>query len=88
MCHRIKSGENRIDPCLVDVINLLRSKGINTVACCCGHDRYSQSILVKNSDGVVYDYQTKTYIPRKRRFYKRDSDGYLFVPELASDHSK
>lgn len=82
MCNWIKSGENRVDPCLVETIKRLQEYGIAMVASCCGHGRYPATVLFKDSQGVIRDLRTMIVIPRKKRFYKRDSEGQLFIPEV------
>ena len=39
--NRVKAGLGKhlsIDPCIVDEIKFLWSKGVNTRGCCCGHN--------------------------------------------------
>lgn len=53
---------------------------INTVACCCGHNKYPMTILIKDDVGV-YDLFSGADIPRKRNFYKKDKKGVYYIPE-------
>lgn len=76
----------RIDKCIRGFVNKLNSLGIEILACCCGHNRYPMTIIYKNKsndclDGNIYDLVSGGGIPRKRNFYKRDKQGYYYVPE-------
>ena len=72
----------RIDGCLKDKIEKLNKKSV-TVACCCGHGRYPETILIKTKDGKIKDINSGTIIPRKRNFYKKDKDGFFYIPEIS-----
>lgn len=87
MCKWIKSGDNRIDPCMRSLIELLKIGGAVPLACCCGHGRYSKTVVFKQSTGVVAVAYRKrcskaVFIKRKRRFYFRDAEGYFYIPEI------
>lgn len=77
-----KSGDTRIDPCMVEYIKKLQENGIKTIACCCGHSKYPPTVVVKNDLGDIYDYRTATPIARKKRIYKRDKEGVYYIPEI------
>ena len=88
MCKiNLKSGKKRIDPCLKPLLTWLKESSYysyTTVASCCGHGKYSMSIVVKETKEGVIDYRelfTGKYIFRKKRFYKRDKEGYYYIPE-------
>jgi hypothetical protein len=53
MCKLVISGANRIDPCMRWKIEALKGYLIfnKTVACCCGHGKYPETIVVKNPKG-------------------------------------
>ena len=85
MCkkNQFKYCPSKIDPCMSRLIKLLElflKKGYKTVGCCCGHGKYPMTLLVK-SNGVVIDFFSGKIIPRKKRFYKRDREGYYYIPE-------
>lgn len=87
MCKKTnyKISNPRIDKCMKTVIfnlNYFLRKGFKTVACCCGHKKYPPTILIKNSYNVIFDLFSGKVIPRKRRFYKRDKQGYYYIPEV------
>ncbi len=79
-----KNQGRRTDPCMKYLIELLNDMGFKTFACCCGHGKYNMTIV-----GVSKIYEGKEYyellsrkvIPRKKRFYKKDKQGYYFIPE-------
>jgi hypothetical protein len=81
MCKWIKSGNQRIDPCMKETVEELQWKGYHVKACCCGHIKYKPSIIVENY-GTVYDYVSGIIIERTKRFYKRDNEGHFFIPEV------
>lgn len=84
MCDFNPRNDSRfIDPCMRMVVFNLRLKGFNVVACCCGHGRYSKTIMVKVK-GEAFELLTNRPIPRKKKFYRRDKDGYFYIPEV--DH--
>jgi len=76
----------RIDPCMKDKLIILNCLNIPTLACCCGHDRYPETIVVKYLDGV-HELNTGVKIPRKKRFYRTDTDGFYYIPEISSPKS-
>jgi len=55
-----------------------------TVASCCGHGKYPITVVVRwieNGNPTYYELFTNTKIPRTRRFYKKDKQGYYYIPE-------
>lgn len=78
-----KSGLTRIDPCMRNLIEFINehSNMVTTVACCCGHGKYPMTIVLKDSLGLVYDLMSGIEIPRKKKFYKKDKQGYYYIPE-------
>lgn len=85
MCEAKKYPRNpnpRIDSCMRPWIRLLESLGVeNIVACCCGHSKYPATIVLRKLTGF-YEAFSNTKINRKRKFYKRDSEGVYFIPEV------
>lgn len=88
MCDWNKYGDTRIDPCMRKIIEYLNYKGITTLACCCGHGRWPMSIVVRFEDGRNLDICSGKFIINKKRFYKRDSKGYYYIPEALFDDKK
>jgi hypothetical protein len=89
MCKWNKYGDTRIDPCMRKEIEKLKKKGIVTLACCCGHNKYPKTIVIKSSfNGMPFEKFTKQYLPRKKRFYKRDEQRVYFIPEVIEDEEE
>jgi len=82
MCEKTKHMRKNIDPCMRDGIRHLQENGVVTVSSCCGHGKYPPTIIAL-IDGVYYEILTRTRIDRIKRFYKRDNQGYYFVPECS-----
>jgi hypothetical protein len=85
MCKKTKGLHNRIDPCIKNLIltitpALKNQIGAKIVACCCGHGKYPLTIITEYQ-GSIWDIVSRTKIPRKRKFYKKDKRGYYFIPE-------
>jgi len=87
MCEKPKNSRN-IDPCLKDFIHLINQfSSYRTILSCCGHGKFKPSILVYNKDTKkVFDvFSRKTLslgIRKPKRYYKRDPEGYYYIPEL------
>ncbi len=52
------------------------------LACCCGHNRYPMSIIAMSPRGTIFEMFSNKDIPRKRKFYVRDLNGYYYIPEM------
>ena len=81
-----KNGKpnSRIDKCMmtiIDNLNIALKEGVKIVGCCCGHGKYPMTIIVA-SMFTHYDLISGEHIPRKRKFYKKDNQGYYFIPEV------
>ena len=79
-----KWGDTRIDPCMRPLIKWLKKKEYKTLACCCGHGKYPMTIVVKSKvfNNGAWELLTETWIPRTKRFYKKDKQGYYYIPEV------
>lgn len=86
MCKINKSNgdhpQSRIDPCLRKLIIFLNLIGIKTIACCCGHGKYPMTIIAKSHLDHNIEILNQILIPRSRRIYKRDSQGFYYIPEI------
>lgn len=90
MCEKTNykgTSNTQIDKCMRELIKYLRSCGIKTVSCCCGHGKYPMTIVVKHYDcrWLGRDIFSGKVIPRSRNFYKRDGEGYYYIPETIED---
>ena len=75
----------RVDKCLRPLIISLSFHDYETVGCCCGHGRYPMTVVCKayNQDRY-YDLISGIDIPRTKRFYKKDKDGFYYIPEVVN----
>ena len=83
-----KNDGRRMDPCMkkfIKFINGLSTKKypVKTLSCCCGHGKYPLSIVCKVKEGIIELVGWKK-IPRKKKFYKRDKQGYYYIPEVTN----
>jgi hypothetical protein len=80
-----KSGLKRIDPCMKPLIQWLNDRDYQVCACCCGHSVHKMSIIIKyisNGKQMFLELLSNTIIPRSKRFYRKDSKGYYYIPEV------
>jgi len=88
MCENKKykrTSNTHIDKCLRTLIKFLQENGCKTVGCCCGHGKYPTTIIIEykiNHVSIFMELFTQTKIPRIRRFYKKDNEGYYYIPEI------
>lgn len=81
------TSNTQIDRCLRPLIDFLQDSTYDTISSCCGHGKYPITIIVKerhNGRDVFKELLTQIEIPRKRRFYNRDKQGYYYIPEAVS----
>jgi hypothetical protein len=76
----------RIDTCLAPVIRELNKHfNTKTLACCCGHGIYHETIFLKQNQ-IILEFHTGLVItPIKRRylnFYQQDPNGYYFNAKI------
>ena len=90
MCKfNFKHGDKRIDPCMRVLVNFINNEtNYKTIMCCCGHNKYSPSLIIVNLrvPGILqrpYEIFSGIYFKHnQKRFYKTDKDGYYYIPEL------
>ena len=77
---------------LIEKLNKYLKDDIKIVACCCGHKKYPISLIVQQmyASGEIFtwDMCSDTLIPRKRKFYVRDKQGYYYIPETLTINKK
>jgi hypothetical protein len=72
-----------------NLIRVLKNAGFDVRACCCGHFKYSMTIVCFNKIlNKHFDLLTLKDIPRGTKFYKKDKQGYYFIPEVQNDRIK
>ncbi len=82
-----KTNNTRIDNCMRPFIKNLSEiykKNYKILACCCGHKKYPMTVVAKGPDGRIFEMISDKDIPRKRNFYKRDAQGYYYIPEVST----
>jgi hypothetical protein len=72
----------RVDACLSNLIEVLDAKGMKTLASCCGHGKYNMSIVFEFPKGHIWELLSGVAIPRTKRFYVKDKEGYYYIPEV------
>jgi hypothetical protein len=95
MCKKLKGCGRKIDKCIKVFIKNLNECSIPTYASCCGHGKYPMSVIVKvhfspanfykQECGEYFDLISGVHIPRKKKFYKKDKEGYYYIPEVVND---
>lgn len=80
----IRGKRVRLDSCMKYLVEKLNQWDEVTLASCCGHDRYPPSIVARTKDGRIIEAFTGAAIPRKRKFYKLDKDGFYYIPEAVA----
>lgn len=77
-----KTSNTQIDKCIRDFIYYLNMYlRITPIASCCGHSKYIMSVVCQVNKTLIIDLISGAIIPRTRRFYKRDKQGYYYIPE-------
>ena len=76
----------KIDKCMVWIISFINvNTRFTTLGCCCGHGKYPMTIVIQGKYGRKHGFVKELFsnitIPRKKRFYKKDSEGYYYIPE-------
>lgn len=88
MCKKLPYCNPRIDSCLQEeIIGINRSVGLKTIASCCGHGKHKKTVVIifKQSKKVFEHFSGVFLSLGKRkgnRYYKKDSDGFFFIPEV------
>lgn len=86
MCKFVNNTKHsRIDRCMKPLIKYLKDNDYWVVACCCGHNKYPMTIIVKGMRNGIANYGellSGINIPRTRNFYKKDKQGYYYIPEV------
>lgn len=90
MCKWSEWGDTRIDPCMREFVKNLRNQGVRTLSCCCGHGKYPITCIIDIgfSKTLALEIFSGIQIPRKKKFYKRDKQGYYYIPEVIQKHGE
>jgi len=74
---------SEIDNCMKNLIKFLKKKGGKElpISCCCGHKKYKTTVIM--FDGKrTWELFSNIDIPRTKKHYRTDKEGYYFVPEV------
>lgn len=86
MCDKLPYNNPRIDKCMREIVEKINKEGrYKTLASCCGHNKYPKTIIVKDKlTGDILEYFSKTplQVKKRNRYYKKDEEGFYFIPEL------
>ncbi len=92
MCNKLHYCNPRIDKCMREIVEKINKEGrYRTLASCCGHGKYPKTIVVKEREtGNILEYYTKIPLQMKKRnrYYRRDREGYYFIPKLMKEREK
>ena len=69
-----------VDKPMITLLQAINKTHLRTLGCCCGHGKYPMTIVVKDVVGV-YELISGKPIPRKKRFYLKDKEGFYYIPE-------
>ena len=87
MCSKkqFKYCPSEIDECMIPIIEglgeIINHRRFKIRACCCGHGKYPMTIIVEAKKQGFVDLVSGEEIPRKRNFYRKDKEGYYYIPE-------
>lgn len=90
MCKFVNNAKHsRIDKCMKNLIEninwLLGNSDWKIVACCCGHGKYPMTIIAESPHNLHLEMVSNIFIHRKRNFYKKDKQGYYYIPEVLKE---
>ena len=91
MCKFVNNTKHsRIDKCMKKLIEFINEHTniFEVVACCCGHFKYPMTIILKSESCAFFDLMSGKIIPRTRNFYKKDEEGYYFIPETIQSNQR
>lgn len=81
-----KNDSRRIDPCIkgmIEQLNAMLNKEWEILSCCCGHGKYPLSIVCQHKMfKAPFDLVSNKNIHNKKKFYKKDKQGYYYIPEV------
>lgn len=84
MCIKLPYCNPRIDICLKKIVKRLNKQpNFKTLACCCGHKKYSPTIIIKDKKGRIFEFFSRKQldIKKRNRYYKKDINGFYYIPE-------
>ena len=83
------TSNTQIDGCMLKAIATLKiifeHYGFKIRACCCGHKKYPMSIIYEIPEAGIFELFSGKIIDRKRNFYRKDEQGYYYIPEARGE---
>jgi len=80
-----RSSRPDIDECMRPLIQNLSGRltsEFKVIGCCCGHGKYPITLVTKHPNSKYpSEMFSNKLIPRVRKIYKRDKQGYYYIPE-------
>ncbi len=76
----------RLDGCIAHDVAVANCYYYPTLASCCGHGKYHKTIVELRADGIIIDHLSGVMIPRKAKFYKKDTEGLYYIPEVEAHY--
>lgn len=74
----------KIDKCMKKLLPYLAIDYITS--CCCGHGKYPMTIVAwDDGEETYYEVLSQINIPRKKRFYTKDKQGYYYIKEVCDE---
>jgi len=66
------------------ILSLNKIKTIKTKYCCSGHGKYPQTIICEIMPyKIVLEINSNTEFPKdKKYFYRKDKEGFYYIPEV------
>jgi len=79
-----KTSNTRIDKCMRHLCGFIEKHTVYKVkACCCGHNKYPATLVIHMIGfDTLIEVFSNTIIRRARNIYKRDKEGYYYIPEI------
>jgi len=68
--------------CSIGILNCFFNERARTMASCCGHGKYHKTIVIRDKILGTLELFSGVTIHRKKRFYKKDCEGYYYISEV------
>ena len=83
------------DKCMKGLIKFIKDKTrFDPIMSCCGHGRYAPSLIVRDPAVAEFSrcpfdiFSGVQFKHNQKKFYKKDKDGYYFIPEIINNGKK
>lgn len=86
MCEKKPYCNREIDACLKKTVKRINKYSqYKTLLCCCGHEKYNPTIIIQHKQTKdIFELFTKLPLPfrKRKRYYRKDKEGFYFIPEI------